>query len=125
MIPVSARKARKAVCQPWSTMRCCATGATMKVPKEPIAETIPNTVLREASETVRAVADKERFEAVQDSARPMKIPVPSNKPSGPVAKIVVPTPAAKQSVPLIIKGLTPKRSPIAPMKGWVKPQTIF
>jgi hypothetical protein len=82
-------------------------------------------VLRRAAETIRAVAVKERFEAVQARARPMKSPVPRKRVSGPVATIVMAMPAAKQSAPPIIKGRMPKRSDTAPMKGCVKPQMMF
>ena len=82
-------------------------------------------VLRDLAGTVRAVAARERFEAVQASAMPISTPAPMMSVTMPVAKSVTAIPAAKLSAPPTISGRMPKRSPIAPMNGWVKPQTMF
>ena len=111
-----------AACQPWPAMSFCATGATRKVPNEPIPATSPSVALRLAGATTRDVAASDRFEAVQDSEMPISTPVPRRSDSEPVANTVTTRPAEKHSAPNISMMRMPKRSAIAPTKGWLMPQ---
>ena len=74
-------------------MSFCAVGATRKVPKEPMPATMPSVVLRRASETTRAVAASDRFEAVQESEMPISTPAPMRMLTKPCAEASVARPA--------------------------------